>query len=279
MNTSGMPGYYNNPHMMGGGYQPMGVTGQQGGHMGGGFNPQGQRMPYMNEMGGGRGGWAPGQRAPMGPGGPRGPFMGNMGPANMGNMAGGPMPHHQMMPRGARPMMPSGQGLPTGARPMMSNQGMYGGQPNQGMPMGQNWGPSGSAAPGYGSPQQYAQPPYHSPNMQTSMGQSSMGQRFPGPQGGPQRSIGNPKQALQDMLRARHTDPQFNTGPGNNFVPPPGRTTFQMRPSMSRMPQTTMYGSSAGGNPQGQYNTSGGPNPNSGNYGNFQNQGNQYPYR
>merc|ERR1719266_2891497 len=121
-----------------------------------------------------------------------------------------------------------------------------------------------------------------------------MGQRFPGPQGGPQRSIGNPKQALQDMLRARHTDPQFNTGPGNNFVPPPGRTTFQMRPTMTRMPQNTMYGSS-GGN-QGQYNNAGpgggpggqqgGPSsgpggPNSGSYGggNFPNQNpNQYPY-
>ena len=170
------------------------------------------------------------------------------------------MSHHQMMAaRGARPMMgPSGQGLPTGARPMMTNQGMYGGQPNQPMmsagPSNQNWGPgSGSAAPGYGSPQQYAQPPYHSPNMQ-----GSMGQRFAGPQGGPQRNIGNPnigKQALQDMLRARHTDPQFSSGPGTNFVPPPGRTTFQMRPTMTRMPQNTMYGSS-GGN-QGQYSNAG----------------------
>ena len=71
---------------------------------------------------------------------------------------------------------------------------------------------------------------------------------------------GNPnigKQALQDMLRARHTDPQFSSGPGpgSNFVPPPGRTTFQMRPTMTRMPQNTMYGSS-GGN-QGQYNNAG----------------------
>ena len=190
------------------------------------------------------------------------------------------------------PMGP-GQGLPTGARPMMSNQ-MYGGQPNQSMmggPNNQNWGgPSSTTAPGYGSPAtgQYAQQPYHSPNMQPG----SMGpQRFAGPQGnqgGPpqQRSIGaNPKQALQDMLRARHTDPQFSSGPGSNFVPP-GRQAFQMRPSMNqqmnpRMPQTSMYGGGSGGNPQGQYGASGGsggPNPNSGNYGNFQNQGQQYPY-
>ena len=92
------------------------------------------------------------------------------------------------------------------------------------------------------------------------------------------------------MLRARHTDPQFSSGPGTNFVPPPGRTTFQMRPTMTRMPQNTMYGSSSGN--QGQYNNaaggpgqggpSGGPGgPNSGSYGgggNFPNQTNQYPY-
>ena len=206
MNPTGMP-YYNNPHMMGGNHGQGNFYGgnqQQGMGSGGGFNPQGQRMPYMNDqMSGGARGWAgPGQRAPM-PGGPRGPFMGGMGGNNMGNqpmgnMGGGagPMSHHQMMAaRGARPMMgPSGQGLPTGARPMMTNQGMYGGgQPNQPMmsagPSNQNWGPGSAgsgAAPGYGSPQQYAQPPYHSPNMQ-----GSMGQRFPGgPQGGPQRNIG-----------------------------------------------------------------------------------------
>lgn len=199
-------GTHGQGNFFGGNQHPGGMGGS-----GGGFNPQGQRMPYMNDQMGGAGGargWAggPGQRAPM-PGGPRGPFMGmganNMGNQPMGNMgggAGGPMSHHQMMAaRGARPMMgPSGQGLPTGARPMMTNQGMYGGpggQPNQGMyggggagqpnqPM-MSAGPSG-AAPGYGSPQQYAQPPYHSPNMQ-----GSMGQRFPGgPQGGPQRNIG-----------------------------------------------------------------------------------------
>ena len=99
------------------------------------------------------------------------------------------------------------------------------------------------------------------------------------------------------MLRARHTDPQFSSGPaGSNFVPPPGRTTFQMRPTMTRMPQNTMYGSSSAGN-QGQYNTAGGPGgpggpqggpggaggQNTGSYGggggNFPNQNpNQYPY-
>ena len=52
---------------------------------------------------------------------------------------------------------------------------------------------------------------------------------------------------------------------------------------MTRMPQTTMYGSSAGppgqGQFQGQQGPGGGggppgpPGPNSGNYGNFQNQG------
>ena len=309
MNQPGMP-YYNNPQMMGpGGYRggPMGpgMNNQQpmGGGGPGNFNPQGQRMPYMNQYGNGAGGpgWNQGQGGggggmPMGPGGPRGTFMGmgnNMGPGGMNNM-GNPMYNQQMMPRGARPMGPmgpGGQGLPTGARPMMSNQ-MYGGQPNQSMmgPNNQNWGgPTSTTAPGYGSPAtgQYAQQPYHSPNMQPG----SMGpQRFAGPQGnqgGPQqRSIGaNPKQALQDMLRARHTDPQFSSGPGSNFVPP-GRASFQMRPTMNqqmnpRMPQTSMYGAGSGGNPQGQYGASGGsggPNPNSGNYGNFQNQGQQYPY-
>ena len=93
--------------------------------------------------------------------------------------------------------------------------------------------------------------------------------------------MGNSKQALQDMLRARHPDPQFNnSGGGNsNFMPAPGRTSYPMRPSMpNRMPQTTMYGS--GGNngpPQYSNNSSGGQGGQ--NYGNFQGQqSNQYPY-
>ena len=58
------------------------------------------------------------------------------------------------------------------------------------------------------------------------------------------------------MIRARN-DPQFSSaGPGPNFIPP-GRTSFPMRPSMSRMPQSTMYGPSGGSN-QGQYMNTGG---------------------
>ena len=128
---------------------------------------------------------------------------------------------------------------------------MYGGpQAGQGGQMmnpggqgGQQW----SQPQGYNSPQQYVQSPYHSPQMS-----GNNMQRFAGPQGGPQgpqgpqRSLGNPKQALQDMLRARHTDPQFNSNSG--FMPPAGgRTSFPMRPSINRMPNTSMY---QGSNPQ-----------------------------
>ena len=130
--------------------------------------------------------------------------------------------------------------------------------------MGVGYGTGSSSGGTFNNPAgQYAtQPPYHSPQMQGTPGNMAVGQRFPsgpgqGP-GGPQgRSIGNPKQALQDMIRARN-DPQFSSaGPGPNFIPP-GRTSFPMRPSMSRMPQSTMYGGppTAGSN-QGQYMNSG----------------------
>ena len=305
---------------MGGGHQmmqqqPMINTGAAGpapgaqnmnmGYPGGGY---GQRMPYMQQQQMAQGGMMQQpMRGAMVPGGPRGAMMGGISPGmsspGMGNMNMPPQHPHQMMARGGRPMMPANQGnLPAGARPsMISPHGMYqqGGAPNQpgmmggpGGPGGQQWGNSGAGA-GYNSPQQYAaQPPYHSPQMQ---GGGQMGQRFPGPQGGPPqgsgvpqgRPIGNPKQALQDMIRARNTDPQFSTAPGSNFMPPAGRTSFPMRPSMARMPQTTMYGSSASNQPQymNTGNTPVGPGSGPGGgyagnpsqYGNFQGQGNQYP--
>lgn len=186
-----------------------------------------------------------------------------------------PMNHQQMMQaRGARPPM----NLPTGARPMMQ-QGMYQGNNMMGQ-AGQQWNNSG-----YNSPQQYVQSPYHSPQMPGGASAAPGGpmQRFPSggppPQAGPpQRPIGNPKQALQDMLRARHTDPQFSAN--SNFMPP-GRTSFPMRPSMARMPtQSAMYGSnSANQPPPGQFMNNSGNTP--GQYGNFQGQSQgqtQYPY-
>ena len=58
-------------------------------------------------------------------------------------------------------------------------------------------------------------------------------------------------------------------GPGPNFIPP-GRTSFPMRPSMARMPQSTMYGPSGGSN-QGQYmNTGASSTAGSGNTGYMQ---------
>merc|ERR1712029_958075 len=79
------------------------------------------------------------------------------------------------------------------------------------------------------------------------------------------------KQALQDVLRARHTDPQFNSNSG--FMPPAGgRTSFPMRPSINRMPNTSMYqGSNPQQGPPQQYMNSQGQN-----YGNFQGQGQFY---
>ena len=125
--------------------------------------------------------------------------------------------------------------------------GPQGGQGGQMMNPGGQGGQQWSQPQGYNSPQQYVQSPYHSPQMS-----GNNMQRFAGPQGGPQgpqgpqRSLGNPKQALQDMLRARHTDPQFNSNSG--FMPPAGgRTSFPMRPSINRMPNTSMY---QGSNPQ-----------------------------
>merc|ERR1719510_2376750 len=238
----------------------------------------GQRMPpYMaQQMQGGGGG---GQMQMHGAGQIRGGQMAT-GPMRMGmgmnmNM---PMNHQQMMQaRGARPPM----NLPTGARPMMQ-QGMYQGNNMMGQ-AGQQWNNSG-----YNSPQQYVQSPYHSPQMPGGASAAPGGpmQRFPSggppPQAGPpQRPIGNPKQALQDMLRARHTDPQFSAN--SNFMPP-GRTSFPMRPSMARMPtQSAMYGSnsSSGNQPGGQQFM--GNSGNNSQYGNFQGQGqgqgqNQYAY-
>ena len=131
-----------------------------------------------------------------------------------------------------------------------------------GQQMGVGYGAGGSGGSNFNNPSgQYStQPPYHSPQMQNTPGNMGVPQRFPsgpgqGPAGPQGRSIGNPKQALQDMIRARN-DPQFSSaGPGSNFIPP-GRTSFPMRPSMSRMPQSTMYGPSGGSN-QGQYMNTG----------------------
>merc|ERR1719242_1510093 len=124
---------------------------------------------------------------------------------------------------------------------MMSPHGMYGpqGQTQPGM-MGGPGGPTGPSGPGgqqmgvgYGaggsggsnfnnpSGQYSTQPPYHSPQMQNTPGNMGVPQRFP-------------------------------SGPGQGPAGPQGRTSFPMRPSMSRMPQSTMYGPSGGSN-QGQY--------------------------
>ena len=149
-----------------------------------------------------------------------------------------------------QPGMMGGPGGPTGP----SGPG--------GQQMGVGYGAGGSGGSNFNNPSgQYStQPPYHSPQMQNTPGNMGVPQRFPsgpgqGPAGPQGRSIGNPKQALQDMIRARN-DPQFSSaGPGPNFIPP-GRTSFPMRPSMSRMPQSTMYGPSGGSN-QGQYMNTG----------------------
>ena len=113
-------------------------------------------------------------------------------------------------------MGPNGPGGPTGPSGPSGPNGPGGQQ----MGVGYGGGAS-SGGPGFNNPTgQYAtQPPYHSPQMQNTPGNMGVPQRFPsGPgQGGPGapqgRSIGNPKQALQDMIRARN-DPQFSSAGG-----------------------------------------------------------------
>ena len=127
----------------------------------------------------------PGMMGPNGPGGPSGPS----GPSGPGGPSG--------------PSGPGGQQMGVG----------YGG------------GGASNAGPGFNNPTgQYAtQPPYHSPQMQNTPGNMGVPQRFPsGPgQGGPGapqgRPIGNPKQALQDMIRARN-DPQFSSAGGKYLI-------------------------------------------------------------
>ena len=104
-----------------------------------------------------------------------------------------------------------------------------------GQQMGVGYGGGTSGGTGFNNPtaQYSTQPPYHSPQLQNNPGNMGVPQRFPGGPGqgpgGPQgRSIGNPKQALQDMIRARN-DPQFSSaGPGPNFIPPGKDTKGQI---------------------------------------------------
>ena len=117
-------------------------------------------------------------------------------------------------------MGPNGPGGPSGPSGPTGPNGPGGQQ----MGVGYGGGAS-SGGPGFNNPTgQYAtQPPYHSPQMQNTPGNMGVPQRFPsGPgQGGPGapqgRSIGNPKQALQDMIRARN-DPQFSSAGGKYLI-------------------------------------------------------------
>ena len=117
-------------------------------------------------------------------------------------------------------MGPNGPGGPTGPSGPSGPNGPGGQQMGVGYGGGAN-----SGGPGFNNPTgQYAtQPPYHSPQMQNTPGNMGVPQRFPsGPgQGGPGapqgRSIGNPKQALQDMIRARN-DPQFSSAGGKYLI-------------------------------------------------------------
>lgn len=253
-----------NPQMMGN--QMMGMNP--------GMNP-GMQGNQMMAGGGGYGQQHPNQRMPntyMAPNAQQMQMQRQMGPRMMqGGMSPGMNPmgagHHSMPPmRGPRPMM-QGSG-------MNMYPGPGGPQGNQMPPGGNQWNNNYP-----GNQQQYVQPPYHSPQMGSS--------RYPTPPQAPQGRIGNPKQALQDMIRARNTDPQFNSGnhfmppgaAGNTGPPPPGggRTSFPMRPSIpNRMPsqQTTMYGNSGNNPPPPQYSNTQGQFQ-----GNFQGQGqNQYSY-